>query len=46
MRKGLYTNNLYKKEGWEMALKSIQAATQYLIILKQIKSKHNIYKKD
>ena len=44
--RGLRADSSYKKKGWEIALKGVQAATQYPVTLKQIKSKHDTHKKD
>ena len=39
--KGFHADSLYKKKGWQIALNAAQAKTQYLIIIRQLKSKHN-----
>ena len=47
MRRGLRADSSYKKEGWEMALEAVQAVTTlYVVTIKQIKNKHDTYKKD
>ena len=47
VRRGLCADSSYKKEGWEIALEAVQAVTTlYIVTIKQIKNKHNTYKKD
>ena len=47
VRRGLYADSSYKKEGWEIALEAVQAVTTlYVVTIKQIKNKYNTYKKD
>ena len=46
IRKGLRADSSYKKEGWQMALDGARSQTNYPVSLKQIKSKHDVHKRD
>ena len=46
VKKGFYVDSSYKSNGWKIAFNYIFAVTQQLITLKQLKSKHNSYKKE
>ena len=46
VKKGFRVDSSYKSDGWKIALNRILAVAQQPITLKQIKSKHDNYKKD
>ena len=46
VKKGFYIDSSYKSNGWKIALNYTLTVTQQPITIKQIKSKHNNYKKD
>jgi hypothetical protein len=46
IHQGLRADSSYKKEGWQMALDGACLHTRYPITIKQIKSKHDVHKRD
>ena len=46
VQKGYCADSSYKADGWKIALNYTLTIIQQLITIKQIKNKHNNYKKD